>query len=72
MLVDERSLLEVGFGKRVLRSKEQLLAMLPPHTYGIGAASRSTTLITYTGIDLECVCEISGSDKIGKGSSPGP
>ncbi len=66
MLADERKLSENGFGKRVCQSKVDLLSMLPPNTYGIGAASRSTTLITYTGINLACVCEIAGSDKIGK------
>ena len=66
MLEDESRVSEDGFAERVENSRTALLAMLPPYAYGIGAASRSTTLITYTGIDLTCVCEIKGSDKIGK------
>lgn len=57
---------EDGFSKWVEDSRTELRKMLPPGTYGIGAASRSTTLINYTGIDLACVCEIAGSDKIGR------
>jgi hypothetical protein len=36
--------------------------------YGIGATARATTLINYCGLDVEdveCVCEVAGSDKIG-------
>jgi hypothetical protein len=36
--------------------------------YGIGATARATTIINYCGLDvedIECVCEVSGSDKIG-------
>ena len=37
--------------------------------YGVGAPSRASTLITYTGLDdgvIDCVLEIGGSYKIGK------
>ena len=37
--------------------------------YGIGAPSRASTLIAYTGLDhdiIDCVMEIRGSHKIGK------
>ena len=37
--------------------------------YGIGATARATTIINYCGLDVEdidCVCEVSGSDKIGR------
>ena len=37
--------------------------------YGISAPSRSSTLISYTGIDhkiMNCILEIKGSHKIGK------
>lgn len=36
--------------------------------YGIGATARATTIINYCGLDVEdveCVCEVAGSDKIG-------
>lgn len=37
--------------------------------YGIGATARATTIINYCGLDVEdvgCVCEVAGSDKIGR------
>lgn len=37
--------------------------------WGIGATARATTIINYCGLDaddIECVCEVSGSDKIGR------
>lgn len=37
--------------------------------YGVGAPSRASTLVNYVGLDdaiIDCVCEISGSHKIGK------
>lgn len=48
-----------------------LLAMLTgggSAVYGVGAATRATPLMHFTGADkyLTCVCEISGSEKIGK------
>jgi hypothetical protein len=39
-----------------------------PSVWGIGATARATTIINYCGLDVEdiaCVCEVSGSDKIG-------
>jgi hypothetical protein len=37
--------------------------------WGIGATARATTIINYCGLDvddIDCVCEVSGSDKIGR------
>jgi len=37
--------------------------------YGIGATARATTIINYCGLDtqdIQCVCEVAGSDKIGR------
>jgi C-methyltransferase-like protein/methyltransferase family protein/putative zinc binding protein len=37
--------------------------------WGIGATARATTIINYCGLntdDVECVCEVPGSDKIGR------
>jgi SAM-dependent methyltransferase len=37
--------------------------------WGIGATARATTIINYCGFDVEdipCVCEVAGSDKIGR------
>lgn len=37
--------------------------------YGIGATARATTIVNYCGLDVEdisCVCEVAGSDKIGR------
>lgn len=59
-------LAEANFPSAVAWSKKKLLEMIPAGTYGIGAPSRATTLLNYTGIPLEAVCEIAGSDKIGK------
>lgn len=63
------------FKKGVVDSKLGLLAMLKDikargeKVYGIGAPSRSSTLINYVGLNdgiLDCVLEIAGSYKIGK------
>ena len=63
------------FRKGVVDSKLALLAMLRDikkngeKIYGIGAPSRSSTLINYVGLNdgiLDCVLEIAGSYKIGK------
>lgn len=63
------------FRKGVVGSKLGLLAMLRDikernqRVYGIGAPSRSSTLINYVGLNdgiLDCVLEIAGSYKIGK------
>jgi hypothetical protein len=56
-------------------SKVQLYALLSDiktqggRVYGIGAPSRASTLINYTGLDngiIEAVMEVPGSHKIGK------
>ena len=61
------------FKKRSLLAKLELMSLLHHikreggRIYGIGAPSRGTTLIHYTGIDeniLECVLEIKGSHKL--------
>ena len=63
------------FAADVMRSKLELLALLRDvkarggRVYGIGAPSRASTLIAYTGLDhemIDCVMEIRGSYKIGK------
>lgn len=64
-----------AFAQRVVDSKLKLYAMLADirakggRVYGIGAPSRASTLVTYTGLDagiLDCVLEIKGSYKIGR------
>jgi hypothetical protein len=63
------------FRDRVVRSKLDLHALIAPlkatgaHIYGVGAPSRASTLINYTGLDdgiLDCVLEVSNSHKINK------
>ena len=63
------------FRKGVVDSKLGLLALLKDikgrgeRVYGVGAPSRSSTLINYVGLNdgiLDCVLEIAGSYKIGK------
>jgi hypothetical protein len=63
------------FKKGVVDSKLGLLAMLKDIkakgecVYGVGAPSRSSTLINYVGLNdgiIDCVLEIAGSYKIGK------
>ena len=63
------------FAGDVLQSKLDLLGLLRDikardgRIYGIGAPSRASTLIAYTGLDretIDCVLEIQGSYKIGK------
>ncbi len=63
------------FRARVVRSKLDLHALLAPikargeRIYGIGAPSRASTLINYTGLDdgmIEAVMEVSGSHKLDK------
>ncbi|MDA0745022.1 MAG: class I SAM-dependent methyltransferase, partial [bacterium] len=64
-----------GFARDVMQSKLDLLTLIGDiqkkgHAiYGIGAPSRASTLITYTGLDHEmvnCILEIKGSYKIDK------
>ena len=63
------------FRKGVVDSKLGLLALLKDikakgeRVYGVGAPSRSSTLINYVGLNdgiIDCVLEIAGSYKIGK------
>lgn len=64
-----------SFREKVVLSKAQLLALLAPikansqRIYGIGAPSRASTLINYTGLDeglIDCVLEVSSSHKLNK------
>jgi hypothetical protein len=64
-----------GFASRVAQSKLSLCGLLRDikakghRIYGIGAPSRASTLINYSGLGdgvLDCVLEIAGSHKIGK------
>ena len=72
-IINKRNLKK--FSIKVLDSKIKLLNLLNriknknKTIYGVGAPSRAATLINYTGINhslLKCICEISGSHKIGK------
>ena len=63
------------FKSRVAESKLKLMALLHQIRsegsiiYGVGAPSRATTLINYTGIDeniLDCIVEIGSSHKLNK------
>jgi len=72
-ILDKQKLSE--FKDKVVISKLELYALLmdikkqDKRIYGIGAPSRASTLINYTGIDdgiLDYVLEIKGSHKIGK------
>lgn len=65
----------VDFRNRVVESKLELMSLLrdlkaaDARIYGVGAPSRASTLINYTGLDdgiLDCVLEISTSHKLGK------
>lgn len=64
-----------NFKKKVLESKLELISKINKinknghKIYGVGAPSRASTLISYTGLDENMVCailEINGSSKIGK------
>ena len=64
-----------AFRRRVSGSKLDLLALLRDvrrdgsRIYAVGAPSRASTLVNYTGLDesiVDCVLEIKGSYKIGK------
>jgi hypothetical protein len=64
-----------AFRRQAARAKLELHAMLrdlfakQARIFGVGAPSRASTLIVYTGLDreiLECVVEVPGSYKIGK------
>jgi hypothetical protein len=59
-----------GLRKSAFRTRSELrLGVDGGYAYGIGATARATTIINYCGFDVEdiaCVCEVSGSDKIGR------
>jgi hypothetical protein len=59
-----------ALAKSALRTRSELrLGIDGGYAYGIGATARATTIINYCGFDVEdiaCVCEVSGSDKIGR------
>lgn len=64
-----------GFRERVLQSKLDLMAILAGikrsghRIFGVGAPSRSSTLVTYVGLDdgiIDCVVEVEGSHKLNK------
>lgn len=62
-----------GLAYRAEQARDQLRALLKDAAqdgpiYGIGAATRATPLIHYAGLAeyLTCVCEVPGSDKIGR------
>ena len=64
-----------SFKEKIIKSKLDLLSLISkikkPSTkiYGIGAPSRASTLISYTGIDdgiLDCVLELKNSHKLNK------
>lgn len=65
---------DAGLQHRADVVKDRLVALLAMLTdggaavYGVGAATRATPLMHFTGADayLTCVCEIAGSEKIGK------
>ncbi|MCH7575743.1 MAG: class I SAM-dependent methyltransferase [Candidatus Marinimicrobia bacterium] len=72
-IIDKEQLIK--FRQKIITSKLELHALLRDikkegqRIYGIGAPSRASTLINYTGIDdgiIDCVLEIKGSHKIGK------
>ena len=62
-----------GLQHRADTVKDRLVALLSmldgqgAAIYGVGAATRATPLMHFTGIDayLTCVCEVAGSEKIG-------
>lgn len=63
------------FKQDVIKSRSKLYSLISKiknngdRIFGVGAPSRASTLITYTGIDdgiLDCVVEIKGSHKVGK------
>ena len=64
-----------NFRQRVIASKLELHSLLAPikargeRIFGIGAPSRASTLINYTGLDdglIDCVMEVSSSHKLNK------
>jgi hypothetical protein len=57
-----------GLARKAAASRTAIRGDLSGQVWGIGATARATTIINYCGLDaqdIECVCEVSGSDKIG-------
>jgi hypothetical protein len=58
-----------GLAGDMARARENIRrATAAGRRFGIGATARATTIINYCGLDvddIECVCEVAGSDKIG-------
>ena len=64
-----------NFKSKIIKSKLELMNLLSKikkkntRIYGIGAPSRASTLISYTGIDdgiIDCILELSNSHKLNK------
>jgi hypothetical protein len=58
-----------GWAADARRNLRANLGDLARPAWGIGATARATTIINYCGLDvedIECVCEVPGSDKIGR------
>jgi hypothetical protein len=59
-----------GQSDAAAKKLREMLEAIPPyeHIYGIGATTRASTLIHFAKIQkyIECVCEVSISDKLGK------
>jgi SAM-dependent methyltransferase len=58
-----------GLRRAALEARAELRILTLDPVWGIGATARATTLINYCGLDIpeiECVCEVPGSDKIGR------
>jgi hypothetical protein len=54
--------------RQAAASRTAIRRDLSGQVWGIGATARATTIINYCGLDvedIECVCEVAGSDKIG-------
>ena len=71
-LLNKKKFLE--FRDRVVASKLQLLTVIKKIKdkkkliYGVGAPSRATTLVNYTGLTkeiIDCICEVNNSYKVG-------
>ena len=71
-LLNKKKFME--FRDRVVTSKLQLLTVIKKIKdkkkliYGVGAPSRATTLVNYTGLTkeiLDCICEVKNSYKVG-------
>jgi|TARA_B110000881_G_C18556829_1_gene507427 SAM-dependent methyltransferase len=71
-LLNKKKFLE--FRDRVVASKLQLLTVIKKIKdkkkliYGVGAPSRATTLVNYTGLTkeiIDCICEVKNSYKVG-------